>query len=147
MSAFYDAEGREIAGARRLPPAARYSAGAAEVFDFTAMTFSISREEILAPDRSRQFSRPRMAAYWLTREVLGLSYPQIARAAKRRDHTTILHGCRETARRLAEGGEFAAKVMDMKAFLVERRAARAAARRAPSSGASRHLLPRAGEGV
>ena len=56
--------------------------------------FTIAREQILGPRRSRYLSRPRQIAFWLCRETTQASFPQIGMAFDR-DHTTILHGCRQ----------------------------------------------------
>lgn len=61
--------------------------------------FKISHAELRGHSRVRKFALPRQMAMFISREVTGLSLPQIGRHFDR-DHTTILHGCRATAARL-----------------------------------------------
>ena len=57
-------------------------------------------------DRARHISWPRQQAYWLIRELTGRSYPEIGAAVGHRDHTTVLYGCREHAKRMIKDVEF-----------------------------------------
>ncbi len=139
---FYDAEGRKIFGGRlagAIPEAgavademhpfrlSRPVVTASEVINDVAVAFDLSHAELFSSSRLARVSRPRMASYWLIRETLKRSYPEIARALRREDHTTILHGCRETERRLAGGGAFAAKVLALRDAITARKQALAAA--------------------
>ena len=47
-------------------------------------------------DKSR--IKPRLAVYWLCRELLRWSYPEIGRALGK-DHTTVMYGCRQYVKR------------------------------------------------
>ena len=148
---FYDAEGRKIFGRRTgaMPEAgavademhpfrlSRPVVTASEVINDVAVAFDLSHAELFSSSRLARVSRPRMASYWLIRETLKRSYPEIARALRREDHTTILHGCRETERRLGEGGAFAEKVLALRDAITARKralAASAGARNAESRG-------------
>jgi hypothetical protein len=137
---FYDAEGREIFGGRRagatpeadkaLSQPFRFSrpvVTASEVIDDVAGAFDLSRAELLFNRRLARLAQARMAGYWLIRDTLKRSYPEIARALRRADHTTILHGCRETNRRLANGGAFATKVLALRGAITARKQALAEA--------------------
>jgi len=53
--------------------------------------FSISREELLGPGRSRPLVAARQVAMYLCRELTPLSLPKIGDAFGGRDHTTVMH--------------------------------------------------------
>jgi chromosomal replication initiator protein len=57
----------------------------------TATMFRFTVEEILGPARWRGLVRARHLAMYLCRTQMGLSYPAIARAFNREDHTTVMH--------------------------------------------------------
>lgn len=65
-----------------------------------AAYFGLTRAELLGPTRgSRTVSWARGLACYLTREELGLSYPELGRAFNR-DQSTINYAVRATRRRL-----------------------------------------------
>jgi len=53
--------------------------------------FSITREELLGPGRSRPLVAARQVAMYLCRELTPLSLPKIGDAFGGRDHTTVMH--------------------------------------------------------
>lgn len=78
------------------------------IVDAIAAEFGTSYSQLVQPDwnprsRRRELARPRMLAMYLVRAMEGLSLPQIGHVF-RRDHTTVLHACRETWRRFLEQG-------------------------------------------
>jgi len=56
--------------------------------------YNIKLNDMLSARRSRSISRPRQMAMALTKELTSHSYPEIADAFGGRDHTTIMHGCK-----------------------------------------------------
>ncbi|MGZ4119278.1 MAG: chromosomal replication initiator protein DnaA [Actinomycetota bacterium] len=56
-----------------------------------AAYFSIPREELLGPGRSRPLVAARQVAMYLCRELTPLSLPKIGDAFGGRDHTTVMH--------------------------------------------------------
>lgn len=81
-------------GSTRRPAAMR--ALVAEV----AAQHGIGPRDILGEDRRRSIAHPRQEAMYRARHELQQSLPQIG-AFFNRDHTTVLHGVREHAKRLA----------------------------------------------
>ena len=77
---------------------------------FAACEFmEISVEDFQSPSRLRPHARARFAvAYVLKRYRPDLSYPQIARVLRRKDHTTVLHAVAEAKRLRRSDDEFAA---------------------------------------
>ncbi|GEM_PF-6987605 len=66
------------------------------VLDAVARTFGVSVDDLLEPSRQRRFTQARNVAYWLARELTGLSYPALGRAFGRH-HTSVLSGYRRVA--------------------------------------------------
>ncbi|MFN7054356.1 chromosomal replication initiator protein DnaA [Hyphomonas sp.] len=57
----------------------------------TLKVFPIAKADLEGPSKSRSFVYPRQIAMYLCRTMTRKSYPQIARAFGRRDHTTVLY--------------------------------------------------------
>jgi Bacterial dnaA protein helix-turn-helix len=60
-----------------------------------AKYFNVLAEKLQGQDRHMIFMFPRMIAYLICKDVLDLSYPQIASWFNDRDHTTILYAVRK----------------------------------------------------
>ena len=66
----------------------------AELIMQTVSTYySVSLSELIGPTRKREITVPRQVAIYLTREMTGMSLPQIGEVFGGRDHTTIMHCC------------------------------------------------------
>ncbi|MEQ8557594.1 MAG: DnaA/Hda family protein [Henriciella sp.] len=61
----------------------------------TMRVFGLSKPEIESANKSRSICHPRQIAMYLCREMTDKSYPQIAGAFKKKDHTTVLHAWRK----------------------------------------------------
>lgn len=59
----------------------------------------VSWRELVSPDRSYRLVSARQHVWYAIRLELKLSYPQIA-AKFGRDHTTVMHGCQQHAKRI-----------------------------------------------
>ena len=57
--------------------------------------YKIKTSDMHSKKRSRIVARPRQVAMYLAKELTQLSLPEIAANFGGRDHTTILHGCRQ----------------------------------------------------
>jgi len=57
----------------------------------TADHFNISLTDLLSNKKTHRFSYPRHMAMYLSRELTGLSYKEIARAFGNKDHSTIIY--------------------------------------------------------
>lgn len=79
--------------------------------------FGVTRKDLLGPSRLRGVLVPRQVAMALARDVGGWSLPRIA-AAFGRDHTTVLHACRQVDRRAGEDARLAATVRQLRSELV-----------------------------
>lgn len=56
--------------------------------------YNVTLSEMVGPTRKREITIPRQVAIYLTREMTGMSLPQIGTVFGGRDHTTILHSCK-----------------------------------------------------
>ncbi len=56
--------------------------------------YGLSMNEMTGPTRRREVTVPRQIAMYLTREMTGMSLPQIGTIFGGRDHTTVLHSCK-----------------------------------------------------
>lgn len=62
-----------------------------KIVDAVAKYFKIKTEDLYNKKRSQSIVYPRQIAMYLCRELADMSYPKIADAFKKKDHTTILH--------------------------------------------------------
>jgi chromosomal replication initiator protein len=81
--------------------------------ELTAQAFGLTREELVSTKRATRLAWPRQIAMYLTRRLTDLSLPAIGRAFGGRNHTTVMHACRRTERRLADDPEAADVVRDL----------------------------------
>jgi chromosomal replication initiator protein len=100
-----------------LPPRA---ASLEAIQEASAAAFDLSRERLLARDRSPKVAMARQIAMYLARELTDVSLPEIGRGFGR-DHSTVVHAHKRIAADIAAGGP-AARTVDM---LRERLASRA----------------------
>ena len=56
--------------------------------------YNVTLGEMIGPTRKREITIPRQVAIYLTREMTGMSLPQIGNVFGGRDHTTIMHSCK-----------------------------------------------------
>jgi chromosomal replication initiator protein len=54
--------------------------------------------ELKSRRRSKTLVHPRQIAMYLCRELTDASYPEIGRQFGGKDHTTIIHACRQVAK-------------------------------------------------
>lgn len=76
----------------------------AEVIDATARAHGLTAAQLVSEARTRAISEARQMAMLIARQVVGQSFPVLARAFHR-DHTTILHGISAARARVLTGGE------------------------------------------
>ena len=56
--------------------------------------YGLTIQELTGPTRKREITVPRQIAMYLTREMTGMSLPQIGSVFGGRDHTTVMHSCK-----------------------------------------------------
>ena len=99
-----------------LPPAA---ASLEAIQDAAAAAFEVSRERLLARDRSPKVARARQVAMYLARELTDVSLPEIGRRFGR-DHSTVVHAHKRIAADIAAGGPSAHTVDTLRQRLASR---------------------------
>jgi chromosomal replication initiator protein len=98
----------------RLPSPSSLPARAASVEaiqEAAAAAFDLSRDRLLARDRSPKVALARQIAMYLARELTDVSLPEIGRGFGR-DHSTVVHAHKRIAADIAAGGP-AARTVDM----------------------------------
>ena len=67
----------------------------AHIQQAVAAHFFISQDEMRSASRAREVSRPRQVAMYLARELTLRSLPEIGRLFGNRDHSTVIHACKQ----------------------------------------------------
>lgn len=65
----------------------------------TSLVCEVGKRDLIGQSRVRKYSHARQQGYTAARNMTANSYPQIGRAFGDRDHTTIMHGIHQTAKR------------------------------------------------
>jgi chromosomal replication initiator protein len=71
-----------------------------EIQELVCAEFEISRETLLSAERTARVAWARHVAMYLSREHTDHTLPAIGRAFGGRNHSTVLHACRSTAKRM-----------------------------------------------
>lgn len=86
----------------------------------TCEQFELTAEELTSTARTRRIAWPRQIAMYLARELSGESLPSIGRQFGGRDHTTVLHAWRRTAKAIEINDSSRTAVEDLRKRLGER---------------------------
>ena len=97
-----------------VPPAAQPKARLAEVVSVICAGEGVTSAEIFSVAKPKRIAKPRLMAYSLARELTGLSYPALGRLF-RRDHSSLLYGCRAVDEQIASDPQFAEKMAGYRA--------------------------------
>jgi len=68
----------------------------------TSAMFGLSQEELLSSSRTRPLVNARQIAMYVCRELTDLSFPQIAKAFGKSDHTTVIHAVQKIEKQMGE---------------------------------------------
>lgn len=79
--------------------------------------YGLTLEDLTGPTRKREITVPRQIAMFLTREMTGMSLPQIGNVFGGRDHTTVLHSYKTVEANMAENTDVKAVVEDIKSLV------------------------------
>jgi chromosomal replication initiator protein len=96
-----------------------------QIQDAAADLFGVSRDQLLARDRTPRISFARQVAMYVARELTDETLPAIGRSFGGRNHTTVLHAHRRIASDLATDQHTADAVDALRTRLDERSADRA----------------------
>jgi len=72
------------------------------ILEATTKMFGLSREELLSASRTRPLVNARQIAMYVCRELTDLSFPQIAKAFGKSDHTTVIHAVQKIEKGMGE---------------------------------------------
>ena len=76
--------------------------------------YGLTLDDMTGPTRKREITVPRQIAMYLTREMTGMSLPQIGNVFGGRDHTTVLHSCKTVEANMTASTDIRAVVEDIK---------------------------------
>ena len=76
--------------------------------------YGLNPDDLTGTTRRREITVPRQIAMYLTRELTGMSLPQIGTVFGGRDHTTVLHSCKTVDANMAVNAQMKAVVEDIK---------------------------------
>jgi hypothetical protein len=80
--------------------------------------YGMTVEELKSPKRKRPIVQARQLGYHLVQELTRKSTLEIGRRFGGRDHTTVMHGCRQVALRLQSEPAFAQLVDELRTLLT-----------------------------
>ena len=72
------------------------------IIQATTKLFGLSMDELLSASRTRPLVNARQIAMYVSRELTDLSYPQIAKAFGKSDHTTVIHAVNKIEKQMGE---------------------------------------------
>lgn len=75
---------------------------------------SIDPKDLIGPNRARFYSVPRQEFFYLAKELTKKSLTQIGNFTGKRDHTTVMHGVRQTSSRMGLEPEYQAEIEEMR---------------------------------
>ena len=76
--------------------------------------YGLTLNDLIGPTRKREITVPRQIAMYLTREMTGMSLPQIGSVFGGRDHTTVMHSCKTVEAGTAGDSNLSMVVNDIK---------------------------------
>lgn len=88
-----------------------------EIQHRVAISFGISRAELVGSSRAALPVRARQVAIFLTRELTDLSLPQIGRLYGGRDHSTVLNSLRRVEAGMAEDAALSSQVAELRSSI------------------------------
>jgi len=80
------------------------------IINIVADHFGIKYDDIVSKKRNSEFVIPRQLVMYLCRELIDISYENIATILNKKDHTTIMHGCKKIESEIKNNVDFKNKV-------------------------------------
>ena len=87
-----------------------------QVITAVANCYGVQLRDLVSERRPRNVIRARQVAMYLAKELTGHSLPSIGRAILR-DHSTVLHGCRQIAKLRLQDPKLDAQIRELTALL------------------------------
>lgn len=85
-----------------------------DVQEVVAGRFNVKISELKSKRRTKTLVHPRQIAMFLARELTDSSFPEIGREFGGKDHTTIIHACRQIEKALDEDTTLQATIESLK---------------------------------
>ncbi|PSO43523.1 chromosomal replication initiator protein DnaA [Candidatus Saccharibacteria bacterium QS_8_54_8] len=85
-----------------------------QIVEKTARYFNVTPHEIMSARREKTVSQPRQISMYLLRNELHLSFPAVAKAVGRKDHTTAIHSVSKIEQSIAEDASMRQTVQQVK---------------------------------
>jgi len=76
--------------------------------------FEVSPNDVVGRSRNKEYVEPRQISMYLLRELLSMSYPDIANRIGKRDHTTAIYACKKIAADLEKNPDLNQKILLIK---------------------------------
>jgi chromosomal replication initiator protein len=92
----------------------------ATVKQVVANHYHLELDQLAAPTRAQSIVLPRQLAMYIARELLAMSYPEIARHFGGKDHTTVIHACSKIKQKIEVDPHLQAVVNELTANLRAR---------------------------
>lgn len=73
---------------------------------FVADRYHISSKDLCSRNNSKRIAQPRQIAMYLTREMTGMSLPEIGQAFGNKHHTTVLYSIQKVAKQMQDNAEY-----------------------------------------
>ena len=109
LSAFSSMEGEEISlslAQKALSALITCSGGTdinmTSIQEKVAKRFSVSKGDLLGKRRTQNIALARQVAMYLSRKILGCSYPEIGALFGGRDHSTVIHACKSIEEKISK---------------------------------------------
>lgn len=85
-----------------------------QIIKAVSVFFEVSSNDLLGRARNKEFVEPRQIAMYLFRDMLSMSYPDIANRIGKRDHTTAIYAYKKISSGIKESSELNQKIMMIK---------------------------------
>ena len=85
-----------------------------DVQDVVARRFQVKVSELKSKRRTKTVVHPRQIAMYLSRELTAASFPEIGREFGGKDHTTIIHACRQIEKAIERDNSIRTTVENLK---------------------------------
>ena len=89
-------------------------ASPSQILKAVAGFFEISPTDLVGRARNKEFVEPRQITMYLFREMLKMSYPDIANKVGKRDHTTAIYACKKINEVAARNPDLSQKLLMIK---------------------------------
>lgn len=90
-----------------------------DIEEIVAARYHVRITDLNSRRRSKTLVHPRQIAMYLCRELTDSSFPEIGRQFGGKDHTTIIHGCRQIAKALEADSDLRATIESLKSEITK----------------------------